>query len=180
MKKKTMVLPVLMIATAVLAILSIVVFTLKNQKNISNNNREYLLDNTSQMAILVDDSLMHGLTNIQVLSSLAGELLTSPEIDVEGKNHNTTGGVSEANDRQYYLDAMQGNSGVELIFNSRATNETLLAFYSPVYYQDEIIGSLLGAYKETGQLNELLTMDVFGYRAETYLCNEDGLIIASN
>lgn len=200
MKKKTMVLPVLMIATAVLAILSIVVFTLKNQKNISNNNREYLLDNTSQMAILVDDSLMHGLTNIQVLSSLAGELLTSPKIDVaalqhilddsifdfieftdqEGKNHNTTGGVSEANDRQYYLDAMQGNSGVELIFNSRATNETLLAFYSPVYYQDEIIGSLLGAYKETGQLNELLTMDVFGYRAETYLCNEDGLIIASN
>lgn len=200
MKKGTTVLPVLTIATAILAILSIVVFTLENQKNISNNNREYLLDNTNQMAVLVDDSLMHGLANIQVLSSLAGELLTSPEIDVatlqrilddsifdfieftdqEGKNHNTTGGISEASDRRYYLDAMQGDSGVELIFNSRATNETLLAFYSPVYYQGEIIGSLLGAYKETAQLNELLTMDVFGYRAEAYLCNEDGLIIASN
>lgn len=200
MKKGTTVLPVLTIATAILAILSIVVFTLENQKNISNNNREYLLDNTNQMAVLVDDSLMHGLANIQVLSSLAGELLTSPEIDVatlqrilddsifdfieftdqEGKNHNTTGGISEASDRRYYLDAMQGDSGVELIFNSRATNETLLAFYSPVYYRGEIIGSLLGAYKETAQLNELLTMDVFGYRAEAYLCNEDGLIIASN
>lgn len=200
MKKKTTVLPVLTIATAVLAISSIIVFTLVNRKNISNNNREYLLDNTSQMAVLVDDSLMHGLTNIRMLSSLAGELLTSPEIDVatlqriiddsifdfieftdkEGKNHNTTGGVSEAGDRRYYLDAMQGNSGIELIFNSRATNETLLAFYSPVYYQGEIIGLLLGAYRETDQLNELLTMDVFGYRAEAYLCNEDGLIIASN
>ena len=200
MKKKTTVLPVLTVATAVLAVLSIVVFTLENQKNISNNNREYLIDNTSQMAVLVDDSLMHGLTNIQVLSSLAGELLTSPEVDVailqrildnsifdfiefadqEGKNHNTTGGVSEAGDRQYYLDAMQGNSGVELIFNSRATKETLLIFYSPVYYQGEFIGSLIGAYKETVQLNELLTMDVFGCRAEAYLCNEDGLIIASN
>lgn len=200
MKKKATVLPVLTIATAVLAILSIVVFTLENRKNISNNNREYLLDNTSQMAVLMDDSLMHGLTNIQVLSSLAGELLTSPEIDVatlqrilddsifdfieftdqEGKNHNTTGGISEASDRRYYLDAMRGNSGVELIFNSRATKETLLAFYSPVCYRGEIIGSLLGAYKETDQLNELLTMDVFGYRAEAYLCNEDGLIIASN
>lgn len=72
MKKKTTVLPVLTIATAVLAIISIIVFTLENRKNISNNNKEYLLDNTSQMAILVDDSLMHGLTNIQVLSSLAG------------------------------------------------------------------------------------------------------------
>ena len=200
MKKKTTVLPVLTIAAAVLAILSIVVFTLENQKNISNNNREYLLDNTSQMAVLVDDSLMHGLTNIQVLSSLAGELLTSPEIDVailqrilddsiydfiefadkEGKNHNTTGGVSEASDRQYYLDAMQGNSGVELIFNSRATKETLLLFYSPVYYQGDFIGSLIGAYQETDQLNKLLTMDVFGYRAEAYLCREDGLIIASS
>ena len=200
MRKKTTVLPALTIATAVLAILSIVVFTLVNQRNISNSNREYLEDNTSQMAVLVDDSLMHGLTNIQVLSSLAGELITSPEIDVatlqhilddsifdfiefidkEGKNHNTTGGLSEAGDRQYYLDAMQGGSGVELIFNSRATNETLLAFYSPVYYRGEIIGSLLGAYKETEQLNKLLTMDVFGYRAEAYLCNEDGLIIASN
>lgn len=200
MKKKITVLPVLTIAAAVLAILSIFVFTLENQKNISNNNREYLLDNTSQMAAHVDDSLMHGLTNIQVLSNLAGELLPSPEIDVatlqrivddsifdfieftdqEGKNHNTTGGVSEAGDRRYYQDAMRGNSGVELIFNSRATNETLLAFYSPVYYQGEIIGSLLGAYKETDQLNELLTMDVFGHRAEAYLCKEDGLIIASN
>lgn len=34
MKKKTTVLPVLTIAAAVLAILSIVVFTLENQKNI--------------------------------------------------------------------------------------------------------------------------------------------------
>lgn len=200
MKKKNAILPALTSAAAVLAILSIAVFTLVNRRNISNNNREYLKDNTSQMAMIVDDSLTHGLTNIQVLSSLAGELLTSPEIDVatlqrilnnsifdfieftdlEGKNHNTTGGVSEASDRRYYLDAMRGNSGVELIFNSRATNETLLAFYSPVYYQGKMIGSLLGAYQATGQLNALLTMDVFGCRAEAYLCNEDGLIIASN
>ena len=200
MKKKTTILPGLTVATAVLAILSIVVFTLKNQENIASNNREYLLDNTSQMAVLVDDDLTHGLTNIQALSDLAGELLTSPEIDVatlqrilndsifdfiefadrEGKNHNTTGSVSEAGDRQYYLDAMQGNSGVELIFHSRATGETLLVFYSPVYYQGKIIGSLIGAYKERNHLEKLLTMDVFGYRAEAYLCSEDGLIIASN
>lgn len=200
MKKKNAILPVLTSAAAVLAVLSIAVFTLVNRRNISDNNREYLRDNTSQMAVIVDDSLTHGLTNIQVLSSLAGELLTSPEIDVatlqrilddsifdfieftdrEGKNHNTTGGVSDASDRRYYLDAMRGNSGVELIFNSRATNETLLAFYSPVYYQGEIIGSLLGAYQATGQLNALLTMDVFGFQAEAYLCSEDGLIIASN
>ncbi len=200
MKKKTNILPALTIAVAALAVLSVVVFSLENQKNISNNNREYLLDNTSQMAVLVDDALMHGLTNIQVLSNLWGELLTSPEGDVavlqriiddsifdfiefadkEGRNHNTTGSISEARDRQYYLDAMRGNSGIELIFNSRATNETLLVFYSPVCYRGEIIGSLIGTYKEKNQLDKLLTMDVFGYRAEAYLCDGDGFIIASS
>ncbi|MCI8283890.1 MAG: response regulator [Firmicutes bacterium] len=199
-KENKYILPVLTIVVAVLAILSIVVFTLENQKNITNNNKEYLIDNTSQMAVLVDDSLMHGLTNIQMLSNLIGEILTSSEVDIttfqhildnsifdfiefvdkEGINHNTTGGVSDASDRQYYLDAMKGNSGVELIFNSRVTNETLVIFYSPVYYQGEIIGSLTGVYKETNQLDKLLTMDMFCYDAEAYLCNEAGLIISSN
>lgn len=200
MKKKTVTLPVLTFIAAVLAVLAIVVFTLENQRNISKNNREYLVDNTGQMVVIVDDSLMHGLSNIQALGNLAGEMMTAPAVNIsvmqrvldnsifdfiefadkEGKNHNTAGSVSEAGDRQYYLDAMRGNTGIELIFNSRATNETLLAFYSPVRYQGEIVGSLIGAYEETNQLAKLLTMEVFGCRAEAYLCSEDGIIIASN
>lgn len=199
-KENKYILPILTVIVAALAILSIVVFTFKNQENITNNNKEYLFDNTSQMALLIDDSLMQGFVNIQVLSDLVNGILTSPEVDiarlqhvfddsifdfiefvdVEGINHNTTGGVSDASDRQYYLDAMQGNSGVELIFNSRVTNETLLVFYSPVYYQEKTIGSLVGVYKEANHLDKLLTMNMFGHNAEVYLCNEDGLIISSN
>lgn len=187
-------------AAALLAVLSILAFTLKNRENIADNNRQYLIDNTAQMALLVNDSLGHGLKNIQMLSTLAGEWLASPEsgvaalqriltnflfdfiefTDREGKNHNITGGISEAGDRRYYLDAMRGNSGMELIFHSRATNETLLVFYAPVYHRGEILGSLTGIYKERNQLSGLLTMDVFGYPAEAYLCREDGIIIASN
>lgn len=201
MKKRTRpVLPALTMAVAGMAVLSVVVFSLANRNNITHTNREYLVDNTRQMAAFAEDSLQHGLTNIRVLSSLVEEILTSPEVDIaalqqildnsifdfieftdrDGMNHNITGGVSDAGDRQYYLDAMEGNSGVELIFNSRATGETLLAFYAPVLYQGEIIGSLIGAYQETEQLGKLLTMDVFGCQAESYLCSGDGLIIASN
>lgn len=194
------ILPILTVIIAVLSILSIVTFALRNRKNISLNNQEYLLENTRQMALLVDNSLEKGLANIQVLSQLVGGLTASSEVDIsllqsiigdnifdfiefadmEGKNHNITGDVSEAGDRQYYLDSMQGNSGVELIFNSRATNQTILAFYSPVYYQGEIIGSLIGVYEESRHLTQLLTMDMFGCEAEAYLCNEDGFIISSN
>lgn len=194
------ILPVLTVIAAIGAILSILVFTLRNQENITSNNREYLRDHTTQMALLVDNSLMQGVTNIQALSSLLSGVLTSPELDIgrvqyflddslfdfvefadiEGMNHNTTGGVSYAGDRQYYLEAMKGNSGIELIFNSRATNQTLLAFYSPVYYRNEIIGSLIGIYNEALHLDRLLATDMFGYTAAVYLCNEDGTIISSN
>lgn len=200
MGKRRILLPALSAATAVLAVVSVLLFTLENRRNISRNNREYLQDNTAQMAVLVEDSLAHGLASIQALSSLAGELVDSPELDVatlqrilddsifdfmefadrEGWNHNTTGGVTDARDRRYYLDAMAGRAGVELIFNSRATRETLLVFYAPVYYRGEMIGSLIGAYQGSRQLEHLLTMDVFGYRAEAYLCDEQGRVIASN
>ena len=194
------ILPVLTVFVAALSVLSIVTFAIRSRKNISDNNQEYLLENTSQTALLVDDSLEKGLANIQVLSRLVSGIITSPELDVsllqhtigdsifdfiefvdmEGKDHNITGDVSEAGDRQYYLDSLQGNSGVELIFNSRATNQTLLAFYSPVYYQGEMIGSLIGIYEESRHLDRLLTMEMFGCKAEAYLCNEDGIIISSN
>ena len=200
MGKRRILLPALSAATAVLAVVSVLLFTLENRRNISRNNREYLQDNTAQMAVLVEDSLAHGLASIQALSSLAGELVDSPELDVatlqrilddsifdfmefadrEGWNHNTTGGVTDARDRRYYLDAMAGRAGVELIFNSRATRETLLVFYAPVYYRGEMIGTLIGAYQGSRQLEHLLTMDVFGYRAEAYLCDEQGRVIASN
>lgn len=194
------ILSVLTVIVAALSILSIFIFALRSRKNIAQNNQEYLLENTRQTALLVDNSLEKGLANIQVLSRLVSGIITSPEldipllqrmigdsifdfiefVDVEGKNHNITGDLSEAGDRQYYWDSMRGNSGVELIFNSRATNQTILAFYSPVYYQEEMIGSLIGIYEESRQLTRLLTMDMFGCEAEAYLCNGDGIIISSN
>ena len=194
------ILSVLTVIVAALSILSIFIFALRSRKNFAHNNQEYLLENTRQTALLVDNSLEKGLANIQVLSRLVSGIINSPEldipllrrmigdsifdfiefVDVEGKNHNITGDLSEAGDRQYYWDSMRGNSGVELIFNSRATNQTILAFYSPVYYQEEMIGSLIGIYEESRQLTRLLTMDMFGCEAEAYLCNGDGIIISSN
>lgn len=194
------ILSALTVVAAALCVLSIVTFAVRSRKNISDNNKEYLMENTRRTALMIDDSLEKGLANIQVLSHLVGGIITSPELDIpllqrtigdsmfdfiefvdmEGKNHTITGAVSEAGDRQYYLDSMRGNSGVELIFNSRATKQTLLVFYSPVYYQEEIIGSLIGMYEGGGHLDRLLTMDIFGCQAEAYLCNGDGVIISSN
>ncbi|MDO4482999.1 MAG: response regulator [Clostridia bacterium] len=98
--------------------------------------------------------------------------------DVEGMDHNITGGISDARDRQYYLDAKAGNTGVELIYNSRATHETLLMFYSPVYYHGEFAGSLVGVYQAANKITSLLQDSFFGEASLSYLANSEGRIIA--
>lgn len=121
-------------------------FSGQNSKRITSQNREYLNNNAIEMARSIDDTLTSGYDNIRVLSSLFGQTLKSPEVDIsgvqnmiansvfdfmefadtEGMDHNITGGVSDAKDRQYFLDAREGNVGMELIYKSRATHETLL------------------------------------------------------
>lgn len=80
--KSRYILPVLTVIVAALSVLSIVTFAVRSRTNISDNNREYLLENTRQTALLVDDSLEKGLANIQVLSRLVGGIITSPELDI--------------------------------------------------------------------------------------------------
>ncbi|MDO4484351.1 MAG: hypothetical protein Q4C54_07960 [Clostridia bacterium] len=137
--------------------------------------------------------------NIKVLSGLVSNSLTGTEFDIanvqdliqnsvfdfmefadkDGMDHNITGGVSDARDRQYYLDAKAGNTGMELIYNSRATHETLLMFYSPVYYEDEFVGSLVGVYQASNRITGFLTERYFGENADSYLIEADGRVIAA-
>ena len=100
-------------------------FSVKNSERITNETREYLVDNTTQMSESIDSALTDGYSNIKILSDLVSRSLTGPEFDItdiqgliqdsvfdfmefadaEGMDHNITGGVSDATDRQYYLDA---------------------------------------------------------------------------
>lgn len=188
------------IAVVLLVLFAIIAFTHNNRENITSQNRKYLLESTHQMAMHLDAALAQGLTNIRMLSNLLSEMLVSPKIDISslqyilnnsifdfieltdpnGMNHTITGHISDARDRNYYMESRKGASGIELLFNSRATKETLLVFYSPIYFHGEFTASLVGAYQATNRLGKLLTMDVFDHIAESYLCNENGIIIASN
>ncbi|MDO4488800.1 MAG: response regulator [Eubacteriales bacterium] len=179
--------------------LIMIFFTVRNNKRIINYNLNYLSDNTARAAVAIDDEIVIGYENIKVLSGLVGKSLTGPEFDIsevqdlitnsvfdfmefadkDGMDHNITGGVSDARDRQYYLDAKEGNTGMELIYNSRATHETLLMFYSPIYYEDEFVGSLVGVYQAANRITGFLSEKYFGDSADAYLLEADGRIIAS-
>lgn len=187
-------------ACGILIILAIIAFMVFNGRQIRDNNHNVLINDTIESANNLDRAMEEGLHNIEILGKLVSQSLTSPQVDIsnyqkliqhttfdfmefadkDGIDHNITGGVSDASDRQYYLDAMQGNTGVEIIYNSRATHENLLMFYSPVTYRGEIIGSLVGVFQASNRITDLLELKYFGETTQAYLCDRDGNVFASN
>jgi len=161
---------------------------------------EYIKDSTVQIAERADAVLSEGYDNASILSAFLSHSLDSPHVDVaqlrklagnsvfdfiefadkDGMDHNITGGVSDARDRQYYLEGIKGNSGLEVIFDSRATHETLLMFYSPVFYEQDPVGVLIGVFQAANRLNRLLQANYFGEQATLYLCTPDGRVVASS
>lgn len=174
-------------------------FSYRNTQRIEQLNRAYLTDNTWQVAHHIDRTIADGYRNIRILGELLDSSLKEPEVDVarlqellansmfdfieftdrDGMDHNVTGGVTDARDRQYYLDAMQGHSGMELIYNSRATHETLLMYYTPVRFRGEIIGSLIGVYQARKRISNHLDVSYYGKPATSYLCTPQGRVVGS-
>ncbi|XCP86405.1 ATP-binding protein [Roseburia hominis] len=175
-------------------------FTRENEQRIMEQNMGYIQDSTIQIAGQIDQVFSDGYANIRIMSAFVSQSLDRPEVDIDlvrelaedsvfdflefadkdGMDHNITGGVSDARDRKYYLDGMKGNVGLEVIFNSRATHETLLMFYSPVTFEGENVGVLIGVYQASNKLAKMLDITYFGESANLYLCTPEGRVAASN
>ncbi len=191
---------VVFIAAILVIILAIVQFGASNSERIAHLNANQVKDGTVRLADEVDDMISDRLANIRILSAFYSESLESPEVDVKllqkmtedsnfdfmefadanGLDHNITGGTSDATDRKYYLDGMAGNTGLELIFESRATHETLLMFYTPVIFEGKPIGVMIGVVQATGEIAKLIDVSYYDEQAEVFLCNENGDIVASS
>ena len=188
------------IAAIAAIVLAIVQFGISNDERISHLNATQVKDGTEKLANEVDRLISDRLANIKILSAFYSESLSSPEVDVEllrkmtedsnfdfmefadanGLDHNITGGTSDATDRKYYIDGMAGNTGLELIFESRATHETLLMFYSPVIFEGKPIGVMIGVIQATGEIAELIDFSYYDEKAKVFLCDENGDIVASS
>ena len=173
-------------------------FTRKNDERIIQQNANYVQDATLQVAERIDDMLTAAQNSIVTMAYLYGDSLYSPKVDIqklkemqdtspfdyieftnkEGLNTNAGGETSDATDREYYIEGMKGNSGSLVTLHSRITDETLMTFYSPVYYQGELIGVLNGMYREE-RMKGILSTEFFGTQAKNYLCKSDGTVIYS-
>lgn len=173
-------------------------FTKENNERIIRQNQRYVEDATVQVAARVDDILEGARQHIGIMAYMCEGMLTEPEVSVQllkemaenssfdylefvnkdGINITMEGETADVSDREYYIEGMKGNSGTFVTMQSRITNETLITFYAPLYYEGEIIGVLNGIYN-LDAMQEIISTTFFDTQAKSYLCMKDGTVISS-
>ena len=175
-------------------------FTYQNQLRILEQNKNYAADSAKQMARRIEGEFDNALQRIRNYTYFLNTRLDESEIDTdllkeletnavfdairfvnkEGVNFASDGQKSDSADRAYFKNAMAGKDGLEMVGQSRITNQPMLTFYSPLSKNGEIYGALLGLYFAEDYLQEMLETSYFGEKAEIYLCTADAQVIATS
>ena len=179
-------------------VFSFYTFTRDNRQRILMQNDGFIEAATEQTAARVNELIRNAERDVDMIAYLYGSLMTEPEVDSEmlrdmtersnfdyvefissdGMDLTADGRTADLSDREYFRQGMQGSSGKCVIYNSRITNETLLIFYTPFYYEDRIIGVLSGILRGD-TLSEIFSAEYFGLQNGNYLLERDGSVIFS-
>ena len=188
------------IVVFVIVILLFFLFSTQNRKRIFRQNENYVQDSTEQTAAQLDEMLSRALDDIEMMSCLFGKTLESTQVtvqdlqeltalsdfdyvrytDADGVNMAADGRTSISTDREYFLEGMEGKTGMSVTPSSRITNETLVNFYTPLRWNGEVIGVLRGVYLANDRMREILKSSFFGVDSASFLCDARGTLIASN
>lgn len=175
-------------------------YTAQNSKRMIERNKNYAIDSARMKTGQIDEELSNALSRIYTYAYFVGEGLTEPVVtaqmleqmeensqfdalmftDADGNDYASDGRTADVSTRDFYLNGMKGENGISIIFDSYFFDETMVNFYAPVRYKDEIIGVLRGAFLAEEYLKNMLTTTYFEEKAGVYLCMPDGRVIASS
>ena len=188
---------VILIALAIV-IAAFVSFIAMNNERIYEQNTKYLQGSTEQSARRISEWMTDSQTEIKLLSSMYESTLASvDEISAAGieqlanytKFDYTTislsdgltiddkGQEADASDREYFARGMEGESGVCAVENSLFYNDLSVIFYTPLYFKDEVVGVICGAYREDS-MEKFLRTYIFNEQTNTYLLDRAGDVMA--
>ncbi|MGN0425412.1 MAG: ATP-binding protein [Acetatifactor sp.] len=164
-----------------------------------SRNAKYVEDAANQTAKRIEDLLVGAENSISAIAHLYGQTMEHDRIDTEllqkmvdntpfdyigivgadGIYTDNHGRQAQVSDRDYFQDGMQGNSGMDIIFNGRLAHENLMIFYAPLWFDGEVVGILTGRYGEK-QMRQIIASTFFDEPAMTYLCLSDGTVFSSS
>ena len=175
-------------------------YTAQNKHRILERNKTYAADSAQQVAEQIDRDFLGAVQQVRnyvyflnigserpnITSEMLQGLKTSSVfdafcyVDEKGAAISSDGKTVDSSDKFYFSEAMNGRSGVQVIFNSQVTETTTMVFYAPIEHGGERIGVLLGLYYAEDYLKDMLETAYFGEYATSFLCLPDGRIVASS
>lgn len=184
----------------IIVILSFYRYTKQNKNRMIERNKTYAADSAHIKATQINDELNNARLRIQTYSSLIGGGLSEPTlstdllarieenmkfdkllfVDIFGIDHSSDGRTADVSERAFFKNGIKGESGIDVIFDPYLFDETVVCFYTPLHWKDEIIGVLRGAYLSKKYLKDMLFTSYFGEQADVFLCTSDGIVIASS
>ncbi|MCH5324998.1 MAG: response regulator [Eubacterium sp.] len=177
---------------------ALAVFIKMNSDRVLDQNLSYIGDAAEQTASRISDILRTAEGSIVNLAQLYGNTLTEPKVDQEVLDNMTTNALFDymrfidengmacninddlidLSDREYFISGMQGEKGLCYIDESRMTGEACINFYAPIYFENKIIGVLIGVYTAES-MQKQTDASFFNTQAKTYLCDRDGAVLVS-
>lgn len=174
-------------------------FLYTNSERIISQNTEYISDSANQKSQRVEIIFRDALKNINILSYLYGQTLNKSKVsssdlkriaddatfdylefaDKTGKSTDENGNITDISSRDYFIKGMRGLSNMDAIFDSQHTGGNLIVFASPLRIKGEIVGVLMGLYREE-HIADFLHSSYFGAQTPTYLCNRNGQVVAGS
>ena len=191
---------ILALAVLVFVILMFQLFVQRNEQRILEQNAAFVAETAEHTMEQVDLFLDRAQDSLATIGYLLERDMTSPQVDEsilpalldmtsfsyigfvdsEGLNHSLREEPVSVADRDYFHQGMRGLSGMQVLMDSRATVDPIVVlFYTPVRYEDEIVGILVG-YFERERLEQTLHTTYFGEQASSYLCLPGGTVIADS
>jgi signal transduction histidine kinase/CheY-like chemotaxis protein len=186
-------------AAVVCIIIAFAIFIKSTDERATSISVNSLKDVTVQSSERINEIMNRAEKEILLTAALYEHMLESPNVTkedlevlteespfdyiefvtTEGVHITENGNHKDSSDEVYCEDALKGHTGVSAVFDSKIAKENLVVFYTPLSYDNEILGVLTGIYKES-QMKEMLHNTLFGEEARTILCDGEGNIIAGN
>ena len=186
------------LAALVVVVAAFFIFVTMNNERVSAQNAQYLEGSTQQSARRISEWMTDSQTEVRLLTSLYESSLASAEeasidgirdlaaytkfsyvtfSDASGMTYDDRGRSEDASERDYFVRGMEGESGVYATDNSLFYDDLSVIFYTPLRYNDEVIGVVSGAYREDA-MEGFLATNIFGEKTSTFLCSSDGVVVA--
>ena len=196
-KNKTRNLIITVCAAVVVVVVALVVFMNVNTQRIIDQNTQYLETSTNQTVRRVNDTFASSLQSVQTAAVVYGDAISdegfNPRtaatildnaqfdhtffIDAQGTAYNNDGTTADATDREYYIEGVQGKSGMCYVDSTIFDGQNAVVFYAPVVLDNEVIGIMASVLREES-LTEVMTTEFYGQSTPTYLCERNGTMVA--